>query len=339
MSSNERKRILVIALGGTIASTGAGGGTGVAPRLTADDLVAGVPQLRDEPFRLEGKTFRQLPSIEIGFGDILELAAEIKREVARGDVQGIVVTQGTDTMEETAFALDCLLNVDVPVVMTGAMRNPDLPGADGPGNLYAAVKVASSPEAAGLGVVVVMNDEIHAAAAVRKAHTSSTAAFTSVPGPLGWVSEGDVIITARPVRRQPIEIPAGAEQPLVPLVKLVMGDEGHLLQAVEQLDCRGLVVEAFGGGHARAVLVDTLERLARKMPVVLSSRTGAGAVLRRTYNFPGSETDLLARGLIHGGTLNAAKARVLLTLLLMAGAGRDAIEAAFAGLSAVRPGR
>lgn len=330
MTGKQRKRVLVIALGGTIASTGAGTGSGVSPRLTAEELLAGVPQLKQDDLELAGRSFRQLPSTEITLADVLELAGEIQRAVDAGAVDGVVITQGTDTMEETSFALDCLLQLDVPVVMTGAMRNPDLPGADGPGNIYAAVKVAASPKARGLGVLVVMDDEIHAAKTVRKAHTSSTAAFHSPTGPIGWVSEGDVYIVAKPTPSPRVEVPQGAEIPLVPLVTLAIGDEGQLLQAVEQLDCRGLVVEGFGGGHARAVMVEQLERLAAKMPVVLTSRTGAGAILRRTYNFPGSETDLLGRGLIHGSFLSGPKARVLLTLLLMAGAGKEEIAAAFA---------
>src|SRR6185437_15072259 len=136
----------------------------------------------------------------ISFTDLLGLRDEILRRVEDGSA-GIVITQGTDTIEETAFALDLLWAGHAPIVITGAMRNPTLPGADGPANLLAAVRVAASPAARGLGVLVVIADEIHAARFVSKRHTQSPAAFAALAGPLGWVSEGDVRIVLVPVKR------------------------------------------------------------------------------------------------------------------------------------------
>jgi L-asparaginase len=322
--------VSVLALGGTIASTGAG--AGVTPTLTADQLVESVPGLADVA-RIEADTFRQVPSPELTLVDLVALAREIERRIAGGDT-GVVVTQGTNTIEETAFALDLLVDTeDAPVVVTGAMRNPTLPGADGPANLLAAVSTAASPHARGIGTLVVFADEIHAARYVRKAHTQSIMPFCSSPiGPIGWVSEGVPRIGARPVGRRHLELADVSEAPPVALLTFGSGDEGLLAKAVGPAGYRGLVVEATGGGHVTKRSVEELERLAGQMPVVLASRTGAGEVLSRTYSFVGSEVDLAERGLINARAMTAARARVLLRLLLAAQANVEDVRQAFEAL-------
>jgi L-asparaginase len=265
------------------------------------------------------------------------LADEIAGRVAGGDA-GVVVTQGTNTIEETAFALDLLVGADAPVVVTGAMRNPTLPGADGPANLLAAVSTAASPDARGLGALVTFADEIHAARYVRKAHTQSIMPFRSSPvGPIGWLSEGRVRVGARPAGRRRLDLAPVTESPRVALVTFGAGDEGLLVPAVAPAGYQGLVVEATGGGHTTAAAVDELERLAAAMPVVLASRTGAGELLQHTYQFTGSEIDLISRGLIPAGVMTAAQARILLRLLFAAKAPTSEIRGAFEALGA--PGR
>lgn len=320
--------VVVLSLGGTIASAGQAG-RGVAPSLTAQDLLAGVPDLAGVA-AMQAATFRQVPSADLTLADAVALAREIRRRVEDG-AQGVVVTQGTDTLEEMAFALDCLLDLEVPVVITGAMRNPTLPGADGPANLLAAVQTAASASARGLGVCVVFNDEIHAARFVQKTHTTSTATFRSPQaGPVGAIVEGRVRVHTRLVRRPAIELRALERVPEVALIRMVMGDRGRLLEVLGARDYDGLVLEGFGGGHVPACVVEPAARLAQAMPVILASRTGCGEVLQATYGFPGSESDLLSHGLIGAGYLDGLKARVLLTLQLAAGAGRAAIAASFA---------
>jgi L-asparaginase len=325
-------RVSVLALGGTIASA-VSSGSGVAPSLSAEQLVTSVPALAAAA-DISAETFRQLPSPELTLADVIALAAEIERRIADG-AAGVVVTQGTDTLEETAFALDLLVGGDAPVVVTGAMRNPALPGADGPANLLGAVRTAADPHARGLGCLVVFADEIHAARFVRKAHTQNVSPFQSSPaGAIGWLSEGAVRIGARPVGRRRLALPLDATPGPVALLTLGSGDEGLLLGAVAGSGARGLVIEATGGGHTPASWAPELERLARRLPVVLASRTGAGELLRRTYSFVGSEIDLVERGLIHAGYLTGAKARVLVRLLLAAGASIDDVARAFAALGA-----
>lgn len=328
-------RVTVFSLGGTIASTNDSGGAagGVTPRLGARELVDSVPQLR-EAAELETVAFRQTASGDLTLRDLVSLAAEITKRF-EADVAGVVVTQGTDTIEETSFALDLLVRGPRPVVVTGAMRNPTLAGPDGPANLLAAVQVAASPQAAGLGTLVVFNDEIHAARFVRKTHTSSPATFHSLTaGPLGWMAEGRPRIAFRAPELRGTPAAADAEIPAVALLKCAIGDDSRMVEQVAALGYAGLVVEAFGGGHVPARVVLALERLAGRLPVVLASRTGGGELLRETYGFPGSERDLLSRGLIPAGFLDGLKARVLLSLLLAAGADLAAVRAAFAQVNA-----
>lgn len=329
MSVGPRPRVSILSLGGTIASTQDPGGAagGVVPRLGAADLVSAVPQL-DAVAEIHAQSFRQCPSGDLVMSDLVALASEVQSQLD-GGAAGVVVTQGTDTIEETSFALDVLVRHSRPVVVTGAMRNPTLPGADGPANLLAAVQVAASAEAVDLGCVVVMNDEIHAARFVRKTHTSSSSTFVSTTaGALGWVVEGRVRVPLQPSALPPVE---SVTEPVPPvaLLTITLGDDARVVDQLEALGYAGAVVEALGGGHVPSGMVPSLERLASCMPVVLASRAGGGEVLRETYGFPGSERDLIGRGLVPSGSLDGRKARILLSLLLGGGADQAAVASAF----------
>jgi L-asparaginase len=329
--STADARVAIFSTGGTIASKRSADGA-ASPKLTADELVAAVPQLADVA-NIAAVSFRQVASSELTVSDMIGLAEGIGRAVADG-ATGTVVTQGTNTIEETSFVLDLLWDREEPIVVTGAMRHPGLPGDDGPANLLASVVVAASPLARDLGCAVVFNDEVHLPLFVRKTHTSNPATFRSpLTGPIGWVTEHRFRIALRPVVRHHIAIGGvPAVVPSVGLLKVTLGDDGRVLAAFGSLGYQGLIVEATGGGHVPRVMVEPLAGLAKQMPVVLASRTGAGEVLRSTYGFPGSETDLLKRGLIHGGILDGPKARLLLTLLLLAGAESETVLEAFAAI-------
>ena len=321
--------ISVFGLGGTISMT-AGDGGGVVPALSAGELVAAVPGLGETGVRLTAEDFLRVPGSCLGFDDLTALAEAIGRRLAEG-ADGVVVTQGTDSIEETAYLLDLLHDRPEPVVVTGAMRDPTLAGADGPANLLAAVRTAASPRAREQGVLVVLADEIHAARRVRKAHTSAGSAFRSADGgPLGYVAEGRPRVVNRPVGRVVLPDGGGAwrDGVEVGLVTMALGDTGWWLKGADQLD--GLVVAGFGGGHVPEYLVEDLAGLASRVPVVLASRTGAGSVLAGTYGYPGSESDLLGRGLISAGFLDPLKARILLWRLLAGGHDLASIRAGFA---------
>lgn len=315
--------VVVFSLGGTIAMSGREDGTGVVPVLRSEDLVAAVPGL-ERVATITAVDFRRVPGASLRVDDLIELAAEIERVLDDG-ADGVIVTQGTDTIEETAYCLDLLLDQQRPVVVTGAMRNPTLPGADGPANLFAAAVVAAS----GLdlaGVVVVLGDEVHCARTVAKSHSTIPAAFTSPgTGPLGLVVEGRVVRRSSPVSARvhvPVE-PGGQARPSVPILTIGLDDDGGMLAAADRADA--VVLEALGVGHVPRWLAAPIGDLAARVPVVMTSRTRNGPVLRETYGFDGSERDLRARGVLGAGSLAAVKVRVLLLLLLRTGAGRAEI--------------
>jgi L-asparaginase len=330
-TGNPPPRVAVFALGGTIAMTDAG--AGAIPRVSVQELLAAVPGLDQTGVALQVHQFRQVPGASLSYADVLSLAQEIDAT----DVDGVVVTQGTDTIEETSWLLDLVHPGHTPVVVTGAMRNPGQAGGDGPANVLAAVRVAASPAARGLGCVVVFGEEIHAARWVRKTHSTSPTAFSSYPGPVGGVAEDLAVVWSRPHRPTPIAPDLATRDVRTAVATLGLGDDGAVLEAIgARVDA--LVVAGFGVGHAPAACLDALTALAARMPVVLASRTGSGPVLTKTYGFPGSESDLLRRGLIAAGWQDPVKARVLLHLLLMTGATPEAIARRFADLTATPPG-
>jgi L-asparaginase len=329
VSGVRRTVVALISLGGTIAMSGDPGGV-VIPRLNARELTATLgPAVGDLDVR--ARSVRSVPGASLGIDDVYDLAAQVDAERS-GGADGVVISQGTDTLEETAFLLDLLLEPSAPVVITGAMRNPTMPGADGPANLTAALLTAASGLDLG-GVVVVLDDDIHAAARVQKSHTTSSAAFTSDHGPLGYVSEGRVVLRSRPATRLPT-LPRGDRRVRVPIVMLGLGDDGSGLRAARgadgRIDVDGLVLAALGAGHTPEWLVDPLAEVAARIPVVLTSRTRHGPVLRSTYGFGGSEVELRRRGLLTAGLLDPIRARILLIALLRAGLPGDEIRARLA---------
>ena len=319
----------LFALGGTISMVGHERQAVV--RKTGADLAADLGS-RAGGIPVVARDFRAVPSAQLSFEDMLDLAAAARDEVVAGAC-GVVVSQGTDTVEETAFLLDLIWESDAPMVVTGAMRNPALPGADGPANLAAAVQTAASQAGRDRGVLVVFNDQVHAARHVRKAHSMSTATFVSPDvGPLGHVVEGRVRFLARVSRTPAIQVAAGrVSDTRVALYTVTLDDHAGWLEELAGTH-QGLVVAAFGVGHVPERLTEVLGELATVMPVVLTSRSGAGPVFADTYGAPGSERDLQRRGLINGGFLHPYKARVLLRLLIAAGAGPLEIRHRFAEL-------
>jgi len=323
-------KVSLFLLGGTISMDKAHQeDQGVVPRLDAQMLCAAVPGL-EQVASIDAKTHKMIPSANLTFEDAITLAKQVEEMAASGKADGFVIIQGTDTLEEMAFLLDNLLNIAAPVVVTGAMRNPTALSADGPANIMAAVRCAASEGLAGSGVMVVMNDEIHSARFVKKAHTASLAAFISPNmGPIGYVVEDRVRLLCRPLR--PMErFDIAGKVAEVALVKAAFGTQGYLLGLIEKDPPQALVIEAFGAGHVPEKILPALSRLSARIPVVFTSRAGVGRAFCQTYAYEGGEMDLINRGLIPAGYLDGQKARILLSLLLMSGADNKAIAAAFA---------
>jgi len=323
-----RPKVLLVSLGGTITMTREAAGAGIAPTLGAADLVDAVPGL-GEVGEIAAHSALRIPGASLTFDDLIHLAALLEARLAEG-VDGVVVIQGTDTIEETAWFLDLLVAGDAPVVVTGAMRGAQMPGADGPANLLASTIVAASRRARGLGTLVVLNDEVHAARFVQKSHTALPSAFASPSaGPIGFVAEGRVHLHARIERTAHIALGASSEDAQVALVRTALGDDGRMLVALPGLGYRGAVIEAMGAGHVAASVAPLVGDLVRHMPVVLSVRVPAGPGFTKTYGFPGSEIDLLARGAMPAGWLGGLRARILLSLLLRSGLSGDALRERF----------
>ena len=329
-TGNAKPRVLLISTGGTITMTPAttpGSHGGVAPTLTGDDLVAGVPALA-EICQLDVVSYSVKPGASITFTDIAEIA-RITDAALQGEHTGAIIVQGTDTIEETAYALDLFIKSGKPVVVTGAMRSAAAPGADGPANLLAAAITASAPESKGRGVLVVLNDTIHAARRVQKGDTGNPAAFMAPgAGPLGRVVEGCAAFYASPGRVPPIEAPAAFNTP-VGLFKVCLDDDGRALRQAKSLGYAGAVIESMGAGHLPEWYADIVSSLAKEMPVVLATRVPAGPAFKNTYGFIGSETDSLARGALYSGDLGPLKSRILLTVLLSNGFSAKDLRAEF----------
>lgn len=323
-SAQDRPHVLVIATGGTIASTASG------PGLTGDALVSAIPAL-GKVARLQVEDLAAGGSSGLKRADWARLVRRIRAAFA-GDpaLAGIVVTHGTDTLEETAMLLDLVIADARPVVLTGSMRSSDEISADGPANLLEAVRVAADPQARGRGTLVALDGQILAAGDAAKLSTSRTSAFASPnQGALGAVIEDGVRFFQPPGRAGRVYdlSPERIETlPRVDIVQSYLDGDGALADAAVAAGAKGLVVAGFGSGTLAPPMRSTVKALAeRGFPVVLSARVASGAV-KDSGLWDGKAPAAFARS----GFLNPAKARVLMMIHLAAG-GTETLQAAFAG--------
>lgn len=316
-------KVTVISLGGTITMT-AHQASGAVPTLSADELIAALPQLANIA-DIEAQTLLSKPSPSLTWQDLHSCVDAIDAAIKSG-ADGVVVLQGTDTLEESAFFLDLVCDYEQPIIVTGAMRAANQPGSDGPANLLAAIETAANPVARNMGVLVVMNDYIHTARYVTKTHTSSVHAVEStLCGPVGFITEGSSLFCYRPVSPTPTFKLPNTVAPKVGIFRFAFGQSWDFA-AMRHYDA--VVIGAAGGGHVAADDVAPFRELAASLPVVLASKTGSGLVLTRSYAYPGSESELIEAGLIPASTLNCAKARIVSTLALWNG--RDLCADTFA---------
>ena len=322
------KKVVVITTGGTIAMKRSPMVGGAVPMLKGDDFMALLPRGGVD---LAFEEFTNLPSSHLTPTQVLELGQRVESALSSPDVSGVVVTHGTDTLEETAYLLDLVLNEEKPVVFVGAMRNSSELSWDGPGNLRSAVRVAVDPQARGLGVIVAMNDQLIAAAEATKTHTESTDTFQSRDfGPLGFVDKDRVIVTRRPVQSEGREhIVTDRIEERVDVIKMVAGADGRFINFAIDDGARGLVIEGLGRGHVTVAALPAIDRaIEAGLPVVITSRCPRGRVLD-TYAYEGAGRQLRKMGAILGGMLPSHKARIKLMLELGAGWGVERIRKSF----------
>lgn len=305
-------QVAILTTSGTIAMQHDAAAGGAVPLLSADELTSalpsGLPKLRVEELV-------NLPSSHFTLETLQTIRERVAVLAAEPDVAGIVVTHGTDVLEETAYLLDLTVPGEKPVALTGAMRTASDVGYEGYANLLAAVRVAAEPQARGLGAVVVFNDEIHAARHVTKMHTLSTATFQSPGwGPVGRVEGDTVIIKRRPERRV---LPWCGLEPGVGLLKLAVGMEADLLEDARARCARGVVIEALGGGRVPPWWLPAIEeaRAVHGMAVVVASRCPSGRVWD-AYGYPGAYRTLADLGCLFAEGLNGQKARIKLMVVL-----------------------
>jgi L-asparaginase len=322
-------RIHLIATGGTIAMQIDPHQGRAVPSINGAGLVADAPALA-QIARLSVEEFSNIPSEHMKPQLWTRLATRLNEIVATENVQGIVITHGTDTMEETAFFLDLTADGDTPIVLTGAQRPASAPDADGPGNLRDAFQVAACPESRGRGVLIVMHGEIHTACEATKANTEELDAFESHSGTdLGYVQGDQVFFTNDVFPRRRLRL--SDDLPRVDIIPMYAGADDAALQAALARGASGLVIGAVGAGNVNQALFDGIKTaLDQGIAVVISTRVPFGLV-RPLYAYTGGGASLRRAGAIMAGDLTPQKARVLLMLALAAGERGDALRERFEG--------
>lgn len=307
-------KLAIAALGGTVSMLASNTAEGVIPAVSGEALLAGIPELTTLA-RVTVETLGLLPSASLDFEFLLSVLSWAMFQVKQGAV-GVVITQGTDTLEESALFFDYLWPYDNSLVLTGAMRSAAQPGADGPANLLDACRVALAHGSRERGVQVVMNGQIHSARSVRKIDSLALQAFASpIVGPAGLLVEDRVSYLRAPDPRRVLPLPQQTHQK-VAMLEATLSVDTLLLENVITLGYDGLVIAGFGAGHVSHKWAAIIEHIAEKIPVIIATRTGSGSTARASYGFSGGEMDLIRKGVSMAGFLCPRKARILLWLLL-----------------------
>ena len=318
MRAQARPRIVIVATGGTIAgaadaSTAAGYKSGA---VAVDVLIDAVPQMKKFA-DVRGVQVSSVGSQDMNDELWVKLATEVNQLLAKPDVDGVAITHGTDTMEETAYFLNLVVKSDKPVVLTGSMRPSTSLSADGPLNIYNAVGVASDARAKGRGVLVVANDDIHGARAITKRHTTDVETFVSPEaGLIGVCLFDDREFSRSPARKHttatPFKVTVGQTLPRVDVIYAHAGMSPDLIDAAVASGAKGLVIAGVGDGNMTTPALEAVKRaLAKGVVVVRATRVGEGIVRRNI------EVDDDKVGTVVSKELNPAKSRVLLKLALM----------------------
>lgn len=306
-----RDKVVIVTTGGTIAMRDEG--AGAQPVLSGQDLIDQLPALNDDT-EIEVEVFSNVPSSHLTTKQLWRLQKTVSERLERLYVRGVVVTHGTDTMEETAYLLDYTIPSDRAIVVTGAMYHAGDAGYDGIRNLANAVRIAVSPEADERGTMIVMNDEIHAARYVAKLKSHGVDAFQSPgAGPMGRVIEGDIHWHWTLERDS---LPVRNLEQDIHLIKATVGMSDTLLRHLIDERVRGIVIEAFGGGRVPPWWMEPIREAAGAGIVVVIASRSPIARSGDSYNYPGSYRDLEEAGVVFAEGISGPKARIKLMAAL-----------------------
>jgi L-asparaginase len=323
----QNKKVAVIFTGGTISMKIDPRISAAIPALSSEEIMSMVTNI-DKFADIEIVNFDRIPGPHMTPNKMMELARLIKDLVKREDIDGVIVTHGTDSLEETAFLLDLNIFSEKPIVVVGAMRNGSELGYDGPSNLASAICTVISEQAKNKGVLVVMNNEVNAASEVTKTHTLSLDTFKSLEfGPLGIVDNDEVLFYRDIVKHHHIETDSIENE--VYLIKTYAGIDSGLINYCVDKGAKGIVIEAMGRGNVPPMMVDGIKRAIDKgVIIVLVSRCPMGRVLG-SYGYEGGGQKLRELGVIFGSSLNGQKARIKLMLALSVTKNKDKIQEMF----------
>ncbi|MDG6882585.1 Probable L-asparaginase [Phocoenobacter uteri] len=306
-------KLLILHTGGTISMNEGDNGHVVLSQ--ENPLLASIKTLHS-PAKIDQEAIFNVPSPHINLTHWIYLKTRIEKAIFQEHYTGIIITHGTDTLEETAYFLELSIDTDIPIVLTGAMRSNNELGSDGLINLQSAILVALTPESRDRGVLVVMNDEIHHAKFVTKTHTTNVATFqTPTFGPCGLIAKHNVLYFQRLTCYEhfPFE---HLEKTNVPLIKTYAGMDSELLKYLANSECDGVVIEALGAGNLPPTCLAGVSALLNaQIPVVLVSRAFNG-VTQDVYDYVGGGRRLKQEGVIFSTGLNGQKARIKLLVLL-----------------------
>ena len=312
---SHNKKIAVIFTGGTISMTINADTKAATPSLSSGDIISLVKHIQDFA-EVELIDFSAIPGPHMTPAKMMDLKKIVEKQCERPDIFGVVITHGTDNLEETAYLLDLTVDTEKPIVVTGSMRNASELGYDGPSNLASAILTAISDESVGRGVLVVLNDEINAAREVTKTHTMSLDTFKSLEfGPLGIVDSNNVIYYRKQTFAKNLILVDQLEAD-VELIKVVSGMDSRMVNFLVNTGVKGLVIEGMGRGNVPPALMDGIKNaVASGIPVVLVSRNPLGRIMP-SYGYLGGGHDLANAGVIMARNLNGQKARIALMLAL-----------------------
>ena len=327
--AQDKPTVQLLATGGTIAMKIDPEKNAPVPAISGEDLLAIVPEV-GEYATIEVNNLSNVPSDYMDPPRWVGLTKAVEEALSRPEVSGVIVSHGTDTLEETAFWLDTTVDSEKPIVLIGAQRNASSSDFDGPRNLLNAVRIATDEVAQNKGAMLAMNNQINAARYVTKTHTANVESFKSGDyGVLGEVYPDRVVIDRTPTRRQHIPLVTD-EMPRVDIVAMYGGADGQLLRHAVDSGAKGVVVQALGMGNMNLPMFEAVQyALSKDVPVVISTRVHNGRVMAN-YGFEGGGQTTDAAGAIMGGDLSPQKARILLMLLLQQGKKtKDELQPAF----------